>query len=129
MKPKVLVIEDNDQNLYLITFILEKAGYEVFQARSGRSGIDMAVAEKPDLILMDIQLPEMDGYAVTRELRKTFSKDELPIIAVTSYAMAGDREKALEAGCNGYQTKPINPDTIIAYLEQFLIPKDGKIDG
>jgi len=129
MKPKVLVIEDNDQNLYLITFILEKAGYEVFQARSGRSGIDMTVAEKPDLVLMDIQLPEMDGYAVTREIRKTFSKDELPIIAVTSYAMAGDREKALEAGCNGYQTKPINPDTIIAYLEQFLIPKDGKNDG
>lgn len=129
MKPRVLVIEDNEQNLYLITFILEKAGYEVFQARSGSSGIDMAVANKPNLILMDIQLPEMDGYAVTRELRKIFSKDELPIIAVTSYAMAGDREKALEAGCNGYQTKPINPDTIIAYLEQFLIPKDGKIDG
>jgi len=129
MKPRVLVIEDNEQNLYLITFILEKAGYEVFQARSCSSGIDMAVANKPNLILMDIQLPEMDGYAVTRELRKIFSKDELPIIAVTSYAMAGDREKALEAGCNGYQTKPINPDTIIAYLEQFLIHKDGKTDG
>ena len=91
MKEKILVIEDNEQNLYLTTFILEKHGYEVVQARDGREGIELAEV-KPALILLDIQLPGMDGYAVARELRRNPALDEVPIVAVTSYDMVGDRE-------------------------------------
>jgi two-component system cell cycle response regulator DivK len=109
LKGKILIIEDNEQNLYLVTFILEKRGYEVHAARDGREGIEKAAAVGPDLILLDIQLPGMDGYTVARSLRSGPALSKAPIIAVTSYAMAGDREKALEAGCNGYIEKPINP--------------------
>lgn len=123
MKPKVLVIEDNEQNLYLVTFILEKHGYEVVQARDGRQGIDLAFDVNPILILLDIQLPVMDGYAVARELRSSPKLADVPIVAVTSYAMVGDREQALSAGCSGYIEKPINPLTFISEIEQHL-PKD-----
>lgn len=123
MSKKILVIEDNEQNLYLTTFILEKHGYQVIQAPDGQMGIDFAKREKPELILLDIQLPVMDGYKVAEELRKSPSSREIPIIAVTSYAMVGDKEKALAAGCNGYITKPINPDTFISYIEGFLVNK------
>ncbi|HQG34181.1 MAG TPA: response regulator [Syntrophales bacterium] len=120
MKDRILVIEDNEQNLYLVRFILEKSGYEVWEARDGREGIEMAVRVKPDLILLDIQLPVMDGYAVARTLRTRPGLDEVPIVAVTSYAMAGDREKTIAAGCTGYIEKPINPDTFLAQVEQQL---------
>jgi len=120
MKKKILIIEDNEQNLYLISFILEKYGYEVFAARDGQEGIDMATSVKPDLILLDIHLPVMDGYAVARQLRTNAQFAQIPIIAVTSYAMTGDREKTLEAGCNGYIEKPINPDTFLQQVEQHL---------
>lgn len=120
MKKRVLVIEDNEQNLYLVTFILEKHGYEVSAARDGGEGIDLAATLKPDLILLDIQLPVMDGYAVARGLRTNTALDQVPIIAVTSYAMAGDREKALEAGCNGYIEKPINPEIFMQQVEHYL---------
>ena len=120
MRNKILVIEDNEQNLYLVTFILEKSGHEVIQARSGRKGIELAKNNTPDLILLDIQLPSMDGYAVARELKKNMGKESIPIIAVTSYAMVGDREKAFKAGCTGYIKKPINPDTFISEIEQHI---------
>jgi len=120
MKRKILIIEDNEQNLYLTTFILEKAGYEVIQARDGREGIELAGRLVPDLILLDIQLPVMDGYAVARELRSNPALAEVPIVAVTSYAMAGDRERGIEAGCVGYIEKPINPDVFVAEVEQYL---------
>lgn len=120
MKTKILVIEDNEQNLYLITYILEKYGFEVIQACDGRKGIEMAKKNTPNLILLDIQLPGIDGYAVARELRKNMGKKGIPIVAVTSYAMVGDHEKALEAGCTGYIKKPINPDTFISEIEQHL---------
>jgi len=120
MKKTVLVIEDNEQNLYLATFILERHGYGVRAARDGTTGIDMAAADTPDIILLDIQLPLMDGYAVARQLRLNPSLAQVPIIAVTSYAMAGDREKAIEAGCDGYIEKPINPDTFMAQVEEYL---------
>ncbi len=123
MKKKILIIEDNEQNLYLESFILEKHGYEVFPARDGQEGIDMAVSVKPDIILLDIQLPVMDGHAVARRLRANTELDQTPIVAVTSYAMAGDREKTIEAGCNGYIEKPINPDTFLQQVEQHLISK------
>ena len=117
---KILIIEDNEQNLYLISFILEKHGYEVLAAQDGQEGIDMALSIKPDLILLDIQLPVMDGYTVARQLRTNAEFAQIPIIAVTSYAMAGDREKTIEAGCNGYIEKPINPDTFTQQVEQHL---------
>lgn len=120
MKKKILYIEDNEQNLYLVTFILEKHGYEVHAARDGQEGIDSAARVRPDLILLDIQLPQMDGYAVARQLRTNADLAMVPIVAVTSYAMAGDREKALAAGCNGYIEKPINPDTFINQVEIHL---------
>ena len=120
MATTILVIEDNEQNLYLVTFILEAHGYEVVQARDGREGITSAAHTHPALILLDIQLPKMDGYAVAEELRNTPELSEVPIVAVTSYAMAGDRERILAAGCTGYIEKPINPDTFMAQVEQHL---------
>ena len=120
MKNRILIIEDNEQNLYLVTFILEKYGYQVIQARDGKSGIEIVKNDAPDLILLDIQLPVMDGYEVARELRKIIGKKRIAIIAVTSYAMVGDREKALESGCTDYITKPINPDTFIENIKQYL---------
>ncbi len=120
VKRRVLIIEDNEQNLYLATFILERHGFEVCAAQDGEAGIAVAARIEPDLILLDIQLPVMDGYAVARVLRSNPDLARIPIVAVTSYAMAGDREKALAAGCTGYIEKPINPDTFIAQLEQYL---------
>ena len=117
---RILIIEDNEQNLYLETFILQKNGHEVIQARNGESGIALANQVAPDLILLDIQLPGMDGYSVAQQLRKKPGIAKVPIIAVTSYAMTGDRERILEAGCTSYIEKPINPDTFHAEITQFL---------
>lgn len=120
MKGNILVIEDNEQNLYLVRFILEKNGYEVHAAMDGRTGIDMADQLKPDLILLDIQLPVMDGYSVARNLRSNPNVSGVPIVAVTSHAMVGDREKAMSVGCNGYIEKPINPETFMSEVEIHL---------
>jgi two-component system, cell cycle response regulator DivK len=120
MKTTILVIEDNEKNMYLVTFILEKSGYRVLQARDGQTGIALARQVKPDLILLDIQLPVMEGYAVARELTKNEDMKGTPIVAVTSYAMVGDREHVLAAGCAGYIEKPINPATFVAEVEQYL---------
>jgi CheY-like chemotaxis protein len=120
MKPTILLIEDNAQNRYLATFLLERHGYVVVSASDGPAGIQLASTVQPALILLDIQLPLMDGYAVARELRKNPLLRNTPIVAVTSYAMVGDREKALGAGCNGYIEKPINPATFVAEIERFL---------
>ena len=120
MNKKILVIEDNEQNLYLVTFILEKQGYQVFQASTGDIGLRLANQERPDLILLDIQLPVMDGYTVARELRANSLLAATPIIAVTSYAMPGDREAALQAGCTGYIEKPIDPDTFLIQIEKHI---------
>ena len=117
---RILIIEDNEQNLYLESFILQKNGHEVIQARNGETGIALAVQMSPDLILLDIQLPGMDGYSVAQQLRKKTSIANIPIIAVTSYAMTGDRERILEAGCTSYIEKPINPDTFHVEINQFL---------
>lgn len=122
MKRTILVIEDNEQNRYLLTFLLEQRGYEVVPAADGPTGVAIARSLVPALVLLDIQLPRMDGYAVARALRQNEALREIPIIAVTSYAMPGDREKALEAGCTGYIEKPINPDTFVAEMERALMP-------
>ncbi|MGD9158499.1 MAG: response regulator [Desulfobacteraceae bacterium] len=120
MKQTVLIIEDNEQNMYLMNFILEKNDFKVLKAMDGKEGIDLACREKPDLVLLDIQLPRMDGYEVARRLRQTEEMKSVPIIAVTSYAMVGDREKAIEAGCTGYIEKPINPSTFIDEVKNFI---------
>ncbi len=120
MKGKILLIEDNEQNRYLTTFLLDKHGYEVIAASSGELGIELAKRSTPHLILLDIQLPAMDGYSVARELRKDLSLAAIPIVAVTSYAMSGDKEKAIAAGCVGYIEKPINPETFVVEIERYL---------
>lgn len=126
MKAKILVIEDNEQNIYLVTFILEKNGCQVIQAREGREGINLARQSKPDLILLDIQQPGMDGYAVAQELRQNGELCDIPIVAVTSYAMSGDRERVLAAGCTGYIEKPIDPETFAAEIEKYLPTPETK---
>jgi two-component system cell cycle response regulator DivK len=120
MNPTILVIEDNEQNLYLMRFLLENKGYSVAAARLGREGIELALRLKPQAILLDIQLPEIDGYAVARALRQQAGWEQVPIIAVTSYAMSGDREKALAAGATDYIEKPINPDTFVDQIKKHL---------
>ena len=128
MSHTILLIEDNVQNQYLTTFLLEQNGHKVVQAFDGPSGIELARNIDPDLILLDIQLPGMDGYAVSRALRAIELLKTTPIVAVTSYAMVGDREKSLEAGCNGYIEKPINPDTFVTEISQFLQHRDASQD-
>ena len=123
MSRTILLIEDNEQNRYLATFLLEQYGHRVVPAEDGPSGIALAQTLAPELILLDIQLPLMDGYAVARALRAMATLRDTPIIAVTSYAMVGDREKCLASGCNGYIEKPINPETFVAEIERFLSPR------
>ena len=122
----ILLIEDNEQNRYLLTFLLEQHGFRVLAVADGPRGIEAARAHLPDLILLDIQLPTMDGYAVARALRQHEALQATPIVAVTSYAMPGDREKALAAGCVGYVEKPIDPDTFVAEMERVLDAPRGR---
>jgi len=117
---RILVVEDNETNMYLIKFMLEKSGYEVIEAREGAAGVELAIKEKPDLIIMDIQLPDIDGLEATKRIRASEANGDIPIIALTSFAMAGDREKALAAGCTVYIEKPINPETFMAEIEKYL---------
>ena len=125
MNNRLLIIEDNEQNMYLMRFLLEKSGFTVIGAENGRKGIAMALQCKPLAILLDIQLPEMNGYEVAAELKKHRDLDEAPIIAVTSYAMVGDREQILAAGATGYIEKPINPETFVAEIIDYLPKKQG----
>jgi two-component system, cell cycle response regulator DivK len=116
----VLIVEDNADNIYLIAFLLKNQGYNVLVANSGREGITMAIQERPDLILMDIQMPDIDGLEATRQIRASVVDDSIPIVALTSYAMAGDRQRALAAGCTGYIEKPIDPEFIIGQIKHFI---------
>lgn len=120
MSDKLLIIEDNEQNFYMMRFLLEKNGFRVIGAENGREGIEKAMHHVPRAILLDIQLPEMDGYAVAAELKKHKELEKVPIIAVTSYAMVGDRERIIAAGATGYMEKPINPDTFVAEITSHL---------
>lgn len=118
----ILIIEDNPQNSYMMRYLLEKNGFSVITSKNGLDGIRMAADSKPDCILLDIQLPGMDGYQVAQTLKSSADLASIPVIAVTSYAMTGDREKALAAGANGYLEKPIDTrsfvDTIRMYIEE-----------
>lgn len=120
MNATILLIEDNPENRYLVTFLLKQRGHEVVPAESGPRGLELAAKIRPDLILLDIQLPGMDGHAVAGKLKSDPHLKHIPIIAVTSYAMVGDREKCLAAGAEGYIEKPINPESFVAEIEQFL---------
>lgn len=115
---RVLVVEDNASNIYLIDYILSRSGFEVVKAVSGEEGVDLAVKTKPDLVLMDIQLPGIDGLETTKRIRRADGR--MPIVALTSFAMTGDRERALAAGCTGYIEKPINPDTFVREVQAYL---------
>lgn len=126
MTATILLIEDNPQNRYLATFLLEHRGFTVLQATAGPEGLDMAATHAPDLILLDIQLPGMDGHTVARRLKSDAALRHVPIVAVTSYAMQGDREACAEAGAEGYIEKPINPETFVAEVERFLRGQHGR---
>lgn len=120
MNNRLLIIEDNEQNLYLMRFLLEKSGFTVLGAEDGKKGIEMALSCQPLAILLDIQLPAMDGYAVATALKTYPQLDDVPIIAVTSYAMVGDRENIMAAGATGYIEKPINPETFVSEIICYL---------
>lgn len=115
-----LVIEDNEDNMVLITFILDVNGFAIETARTGLEGIAKIAAKRPDFVLLDIQLPDIDGFEVLRRLRDDEATRELPVIAVTSYAMAGDRSRILAAGCTGYIEKPIDPERFISQVKQVI---------
>ncbi|HEY3452465.1 MAG TPA: response regulator [Myxococcales bacterium] len=124
-RPLVLVIEDNEQNLYLARFLLEKSGFEVAEARDGPAGLEFVRTRVPAAILLDIQLPTMSGYAVATELRKNDALTGVPIIAVTSFAMVGDREHCLAAGATDYLEKPIDSAVLVAKLREHLSSRAG----
>ena len=116
----VLVIEDNKDNLKIVTYALRRAGYSVLAAETGEEGFKLAEAERPAFILMDINLPGMDGIETTKRIRASKADGSIPIIAITSYAMTGDRERILAAGCNGYIEKPIDPMTIVEQIHNIV---------
>jgi CheY-like chemotaxis protein len=118
--PKILLVEDNEMNRDMLSRRLARKGYEVIIAVDGEQGYHIACSELPDLILMDMSLPVMDGWAATRQLRNTPRTKEIPIVALTAHAMAGDREKALEAGCNDYDTKPVEFSRLLDKIKTLL---------
>ncbi len=120
MKKTIVIVDDDDHSLYLSRFLLEKRGYRIVEARNGREAIDAVLSENPVLIVLDIQLPQMSGYEVADHLNLNPSTAAIPIVVVTSFAMSGDREGILAAGCDGYIEKPINPDTFVSEVERFL---------
>lgn len=120
MSSKILYVEDNPQNMRLVRKILKHAGYTVVEAEDGLTGIDVAESERPDLILMDVNLPDIDGLEATQRIRKMPEIASIPIIALTANAMVGDREKALEAGCDGYLPKPISKSDLVKTVEEYL---------
>lgn len=122
MNRRILLIEDNENNRYLVTFLLQAHGWQVVHALDGPSGLALAARERPALILLDIQLPGMDGYAVARALKADPALAAIPVVAVTSYAMAPDRARAMEAGCDGYIEKPIDPETFVTAVSSHLAP-------
>ena len=117
---KILYVEDNDDNIYVVRNRLGRAGYTIVVATDGEQGVAMAAAEKPDVILMDLSLPVLDGWAATRRLKEAPETKHIPVIALSAHAMTGDREKALAAGCEDYDTKPIDFNRLRAKIEALL---------
>jgi CheY-like chemotaxis protein len=120
---KILYIEDNDDNVYMLKMRLELLGdFEVLAAENGEKGCDMAATEQPDIILMDLEMPVVDGWEATRRLKSSQTTRDIPIIALSAHALAGEREKALAAGCNEFDTKPIEFDRLVATIRRVLAP-------
>ena len=124
MSGRILVVEDNDRNRRLMRILLKANGYEVIEASTGAEAMDYLQDHVPDLILMDIQLPHTDGLALTREIKNGAQTKDIPIIAVTAYAMKGDRERMLEAGCDGYISKPIDTQKLRQIIADALQKKN-----
>ena len=120
MKEKILIVEDNPQNMRLIEMVLKAKGYALLKATDGEEALDVALRKRPDLILMDIQLPKLSGLEVTRRLRKTSAFSHIPIIAITAYAMKGDKEKIINAGCDAYLSKPFHTHELTEVIAEML---------
>jgi len=125
-RKKILVVDDDKKSRYLVSILLEKEGFEVIIATNGLEGIEAVEKQKADLIIMDIKMPKIDGYETTRRIRRLKKYESIPIIALTSYAITEDKEKALKAGCTGHMSKPIAPETFISGIKKFLEVKDEK---
>jgi two-component system cell cycle response regulator DivK len=125
-KKRILIIEDQDDNRAIMRDLLSTAGYDLIEAGDGGEGVELAKTERPDLILMDIQLPVLDGYEATRRIKANTELKSIPIIAVTSYALSGDDVKARAAGCDGYVTKPFSPRELLAKVREYLPIEVGK---
>ncbi|HEX9093654.1 MAG TPA: response regulator [Coriobacteriia bacterium] len=123
---RVLVVEDDAQNAYLVTFILERRGYEVRVVPDGDEALGALEDFTPDLVLMDMLLPRMGGQETARRMKARPGMDGVPVVALTAYSMKGDRERILETGCDGYMSKPIDPDTFVEELERFLVAGDDR---
>ena len=124
MSKRILMVEDTEDNRQIMRDLMSITNYELIEARDGAEGVAMAALYKPDLILMDIQLPVMDGYEATRRIKADPALMHIPIIAVTSYALSGDEAKTLAAGCEGYVAKPFSPRLLLAKIREFL-PQDN----
>lgn len=124
--PKILLVEDNEMNRDMLSRRLERRGFQVVIAVDGAEGLAMASSESPDLILMDMSLPVMNGWDATRQLKSQEGTRAIPVIALTAHAMASDREKALEAGCDDYDTKPIELPRLLSKIEALLAPRGGQ---
>ena len=120
MSKLILVVEDQEDNRRIMRDLLSSAGYEIIEAVTGEEGVAAAENHRPDLILMDIQLPGLDGYEATRQIKANPELEHIPIIVVTSYALSGDDVKAFEAGCNAYVSKPFSPRELLAKIREYL---------
>jgi two-component system cell cycle response regulator DivK len=119
-KERILVVEDNMDTYELVHFILEKNGYETFLAVNGRDGVDAAIKQKPDLIIMDMSMPEMDGWTATAVIKKHEQTSNIPLIALTAHALPGDRQRAMDAGCNEYITKPMDLGELVEAVQYWV---------
>ncbi len=117
---KILIVEDNEMNRDMLSRRLQRKGFEVVLAVDGQAGVDMATAESPDLVPMDLSLPVMDGWEATRHLKADEATRNIPVIALTAHAMQGDEQKALEAGCDDYDTKPVNFSRLLEKINKYL---------
>jgi two-component system cell cycle response regulator DivK len=120
MTKRILVVEDTEDNRQIMRDLLSSAGYDLIEAQDGAEGVAMAKSQRPDLILMDIQLPVLDGYEATRRIKADPAISHIPVIAVTSYALSGDEAKTRAAGCDGYVAKPFSPRQLLAKINEFL---------
>jgi two-component system, cell cycle response regulator DivK len=127
--PKVLLVEDNEMNRDMLSRRLARRGFDVLMAVDGEQGVQMAKAEMPDLILMDMSLPVLDGWGATRQIKAEASTQSIPLIALTAHAMAGDRDKALQAGCDDYDTKPIELPRLLDKMERLLSQRMAAVEA